>query len=307
MKFGDNLRNLRKRKHLSQEELAERVGVSRQSVSKWETSEAYPEMNNILELCKIFHCHINDLVNDSITDLDSLDEEIKMSVVKFKKEKQKKMKGLSTAIYILARIGKIASILGIVCVVITMIAIPFIANQVKLYDNNVIEIFQEKIEYEDKNDELVIKHRGGEIIIKDSNEKIAFHTILEKIENHSMVVVVGFVEVAFLFLVVTLVLLCLTMKNLEKLFLNIHDGDTPFTMENVKSIKKMAIFMIAMVILPNISGIITEMIIGEDLGIEFEMFDLIYILFLFSMAYVFEYGYEIQLDSKGKMYGEENE
>lgn len=36
MKFGDNLRTLRNRKKLSQENLAERVGVSRQSVSKWE-------------------------------------------------------------------------------------------------------------------------------------------------------------------------------------------------------------------------------------------------------------------------------
>lgn len=86
MKFGDNLRKLRKLKKLSQEELAEKMQVSRQSVSKWETSESYPEMNNILELCKIFHCHINDLVNDNIIDINSLDEEIKMNVVKFKKE-----------------------------------------------------------------------------------------------------------------------------------------------------------------------------------------------------------------------------
>ena len=37
MKFGDNLKNLRKLKKLSQEDLAIKVGVSRQSVSKWET------------------------------------------------------------------------------------------------------------------------------------------------------------------------------------------------------------------------------------------------------------------------------
>ena len=82
MKFGDNLRKLRKLKKLSQEELAEKMQVSRQSVSKWETSESYPEMNNILELCKIFHCHINDLVNDNIIDINSLDEEIKVKELK---------------------------------------------------------------------------------------------------------------------------------------------------------------------------------------------------------------------------------
>ena len=48
MKFGENLKNIRKEKNMSQEQLAEKVNVSRQSVSKWETGESYPEMNNIL-------------------------------------------------------------------------------------------------------------------------------------------------------------------------------------------------------------------------------------------------------------------
>ena len=115
MNFGQNLKKLRKSKKISQEELAEKVRVSRQSVSKWETGEAYPEMNNILELCKIFHCHINDLVNDSILDIDSLDDDVKMNAVKFKKEKQKQMKGLSKVISLFGKIG------GIVVKVFTII------------------------------------------------------------------------------------------------------------------------------------------------------------------------------------------
>ena len=51
MKFGDNLKRIRKKTKITQEDLAEKVGVSRQSVSKWECSEAYPEMKNILKLC----------------------------------------------------------------------------------------------------------------------------------------------------------------------------------------------------------------------------------------------------------------
>ena len=76
MKFGDNLKTLRKKNNISQEVLADKVGVSRQSVSKWETGDAYPEMNNILQLCKIFHCNIGELVNDNIVDIDSLDEDV---------------------------------------------------------------------------------------------------------------------------------------------------------------------------------------------------------------------------------------
>lgn len=63
MKFGENLCFLRKNAKMSQENLAEKVGVSRQSVSKWENGETYPEMDNILKICKIFHCKINDLIH----------------------------------------------------------------------------------------------------------------------------------------------------------------------------------------------------------------------------------------------------
>lgn len=304
MKFGDNLRNLRKSKKISQEKLAEKMGVSRQSVSKWECGEAYPEMNNILILCDIFHCKINDLVHEDFTDLDSLDEEIKMSIVKFKENKQKQMKGLSKAIYILARLGKVISIIGMVSVVITMIIIPIVTSNVKLQENNVIEIFDERIEYYNEGSKVVLLYDEEERIIENDDEIRAFNTIIDKMESNSMFVVVGFGETAFICLLVTLILLYLTMKHLEKLFVNIHNGDTPFTMENVEHIKKLAIFMILMIIIPNISAIIVELITGEDLGIGFELFDLVYILFLFSMALVFEYGYEIQLDSKGKMYGE---
>ena len=78
MKFGDNLRNLRKSKKLSQEELSEKVGVSRQSISKWESGAAYPEMNNMLILCKIFNCRINDLLSEKIEDFNSFDEEVNL-------------------------------------------------------------------------------------------------------------------------------------------------------------------------------------------------------------------------------------
>ena len=307
MKFGDNLKKIRKLKKLSQEDLAEKVGVSRQSVSKWETGDAYPEMNNILELCKIFHCKINDLVNDSIIDMNSFDEEIKMNVVKFKKEEQRQMKVLSKIVYILARIGKIASVIGVVGIVISMIAVGYVGNHLKVKDNNIIEIFDETIEYQHAEEELIIKYNNMEKVITDSNEKIVINTMIDKLENHSILMVIGFVETAFTFLIITLVLLYLSMKHLENLFMNIHDGATPFTMDNVNHIKKLAIFMIAVIIIPNISGVLMGYIINEDLGVGFEMLDFVYILFLFSMAYIFQYGYEIQLDSKGIMYGDDYE
>ena len=62
MNFGKNLQYLRRlSKNLTQEELAEKLNVSRQTVSKWETNEALPEMDKALELCKIFNCSLDNL------------------------------------------------------------------------------------------------------------------------------------------------------------------------------------------------------------------------------------------------------
>ena len=67
MNFGKNLQYLRRLyKNITQENLAEKLNVSRQTVSKWETDEALPEMDKALELCKIFNCSINEIV---VTDM----------------------------------------------------------------------------------------------------------------------------------------------------------------------------------------------------------------------------------------------
>ncbi len=50
MSFGKNLQTLRKKNQLSQEGLAEMLGVSRQAVSKWEQGEGYPEVDKLLIL-----------------------------------------------------------------------------------------------------------------------------------------------------------------------------------------------------------------------------------------------------------------
>ena len=62
MNFGKNLQYLRRLcNNITQENLAEKLNVSRQTVSKWETDEALPEMDKALELCKIFNCSMDNL------------------------------------------------------------------------------------------------------------------------------------------------------------------------------------------------------------------------------------------------------
>lgn len=62
MNFCEQLTKLRKEKGISQEALAEVIGVSRQAISKWETGATQPEMSNILRLCEILNVSPNELL-----------------------------------------------------------------------------------------------------------------------------------------------------------------------------------------------------------------------------------------------------
>lgn len=64
MEFNEKLRKLRKEKGLSQEELADIIGVSRQALSKWESGTSYPEMEKLIALSGIFGVTIDSLVKD---------------------------------------------------------------------------------------------------------------------------------------------------------------------------------------------------------------------------------------------------
>lgn len=69
MSFNEKLQYLRKENKLSQEQLADMLDVTRQSVSKWESGTTYPEMDKLIMLCKIFKCSLDDLTNDEVTDM----------------------------------------------------------------------------------------------------------------------------------------------------------------------------------------------------------------------------------------------
>ena len=59
---ANRLYKLRKKHNLSQEELAERLGVSRQAVSKWERGEASPDTDNLIALAKIYNLSLDELI-----------------------------------------------------------------------------------------------------------------------------------------------------------------------------------------------------------------------------------------------------
>ncbi|MCC8048527.1 MAG: helix-turn-helix domain-containing protein [Oscillospiraceae bacterium] len=64
MTFGNKILRLRKEKGLSQDALAELLGVSRQAISKWELGETMPDISNVIQLSQFFHVSMDFLLND---------------------------------------------------------------------------------------------------------------------------------------------------------------------------------------------------------------------------------------------------
>lgn len=62
MNFGEKLFELRKEKKLSQEEVADRLNVTRQTVSKWETNQSTPDFDKIIPLCELFEISTEELL-----------------------------------------------------------------------------------------------------------------------------------------------------------------------------------------------------------------------------------------------------
>lgn len=66
MDFGDKLKQYRLKEGLSQEQLAEKIGVSRQAITKWETKRGLPDVENMIILAELFKLTLDELVLEEV-------------------------------------------------------------------------------------------------------------------------------------------------------------------------------------------------------------------------------------------------
>lgn len=70
MTVGEKITKLRKEQNLTQEQFAEILKVSRQSVSKWERDDAYPDTEKLIRISKLFNCSLDYLLKDELEQMD---------------------------------------------------------------------------------------------------------------------------------------------------------------------------------------------------------------------------------------------
>ncbi|MDE5817909.1 MAG: helix-turn-helix domain-containing protein [Lachnospiraceae bacterium] len=82
MSLGKNIQYLRKQKKITQEMLADKMSVSRQTVSRWEADEIVPELNNLVALSDLFSCKLDTLIRENLTEDKHIYSEITIKKVK---------------------------------------------------------------------------------------------------------------------------------------------------------------------------------------------------------------------------------
>ena len=226
-----------------------------------------------------------------------------MEEVKLSKEKQGKLQTISKIISICSIIGRVFCIIGVVGVVLAMLIVPFITGNIKISESNkTIKIFDEEIKYERDDKTLTFTKDDDTTTIDDKDAVFALNKVFDYLEKNDLTHITILVEATFVLVIATLVVTFMILGKVRKLFNNIHDGDTPFTMDNVEYIKNIAILLIIMAVIKIAGGGIISMLISNTSNFSFSLTDVLYILVLFAASYIFEYGCALQSKTDSKIY-----
>lgn len=226
-----------------------------------------------------------------------------MGEVKLAKEKQGKLQTISKIISIVSIVCRVFCIIGIVGVVIAMLVVPFVTGSIKVTAaNNTIKVFDNVITYERNDEKITFNTKDDTETVDNKDAVFALNKILDYLEKNDLSVITIIIEATLVFAIAIIVLTFMLLGKLRKLFNNIHDGDTPFTMENVGYIRNIAYILIAMACIKIAGNGIVSILIANNATFSFDLTDILYILILFAVAYIFEYGYGLQKDSEHKIY-----
>lgn len=190
MELGNQIKHYRNEKGLSQEELAERVYVTRQTISNWENNKNYPDINSIVLLSEIFEISIDNLIKG---DLEKMKKEINSEEVK-----KLNFYSLMMAILMIAAIISLVPLIKFIGVYAFIVyfallacALVFALKIEKIKKNNDIQTYKEILAFTEGK-------RLDEIQKIEERAKRPYQKIVLSL-SIAVIVVLIFVVMAFLF------------------------------------------------------------------------------------------------------------
>lgn len=167
MKLNEKIYEYRKLKRWSQEELADKLDVSRQTISKWEVGKAVPELEKLIKLAELFNISIDELVKENIDIVSKKETTNINSLVENNEEKFKKEENSTNE-----KNKKIKKILKLI-IVFLIILILFVLGMLQLQNRKlqireIAKVYRE--EFRDDNDNKTIV--ANEVLYKNENNNI---------------------------------------------------------------------------------------------------------------------------------------
>jgi hypothetical protein len=228
------------------------------------------------------------------------------------KEEQRKLKGISKFIYVCAKILKVFGIIGIVGVVIAMIAVPVVTSNIKTEKTkdgtNVLKLFDNDLYYKrtDTSFEFFEKDNIEEkTTIKSKSDVETLNRVFGYLEKNDMTKLNIFVEVELILVIAVLVVEIMVLNRVYSFFKNIRNESTPFMKENIDLLRSAGKLLIIALIISIIMGIVGSVVINSSVNISVNSTGIFEILAVYVLVYIFEYGYKLQNETKGKIYSEE--
>ena len=215
--------------------------------------------------------------------------------------KQKRIKSFSQLIYIFAKIIKVFTIIGGVCLIIAMAIVPVLVKNIKVEDGT-LNVFDSKLEYrlDDKN-QNILSIDGIEIGSISNEEKVGFDYIMSELAKTNVTKIFAFVEISIIFGIAIMVVYYLILDNIYKLFSNIYNDETPFTMNSLNYVNKIAYYGLIYVIVSFVSDILSNILFNVSVT-NISLTKIAVVLVLYIVSYVYEYACILQNKSKLKLY-----
>ena len=214
-------------------------------------------------------------------------------------EKQKQIKVISKVLSLLGKIGAIVLRVGIVFLIIAIVCILMSLSYVSFKDGMIVSN-KPGVKIVEHGDKIDLRVKNSTII---SNVKKKDIMVLEKsFKKYSKNGVIILIELGLIGFGAFIICLIKFLRHLELLFKNINEGDTPFILDNVDHLKKMCYLAIACLVLFSIGEAFLDASLGSEMEMSSSSFNVVEILFLYALSLIFEYGYEIQKDSKKRIY-----
>lgn len=221
-----------------------------------------------------------------------------------KKENKKTLKVLCKIIEVFSMIGKVMSIIAIPFLILCMVFVPILIKNVDIKDNKIsISGFGENIVItEQGKNNANIEVKVGNSVVAKEDEKELISTVTKMFNNDSKTKIITYVEVSLVAVIINIILEIIILSYIIKLFRSFGNDETPFKEENTLYIRKVANFMIAIIIVNVIGSIMCNILTGHDIKTSFDTASIFEILIIFVLSYIFEYGCELQKSSKKKLY-----